>query len=181
MKTPSKPPRRIRWKLWIIPGVLLLLPAWGFYYGLSHAYLSVTLHDVAAVQDQNRVRHAKLTFLDEAGVTLASAHTDPQYGSVEFDYPDFGACAEGKSGQERWQACNEERSRWFAEWLKQLAMLNLSLPDCMIRKLPVMPEANRDMAWTWWIPHREIGGTPNTYYSLYLQLDGRQCRIVSQH
>ena len=180
MTDKNNPTRRIRWRLWLIPGVLLLLPAYGFIYSLSHAYVSVSLNDVSATQANGRVSEARLPFLDANGTPLATAHTKPGYGSVQFDYPDFGDCARGKDERTRWQACNKERAKWFSNWANQLTELNLTMPDCLMRHVPVHPRVIRDMAWTWWVPHPEIGGTPDAYYSVYLVLDSRQCRFIPQ-
>ena len=162
---------------------------WGYWHMVTHATLNVSLHDVSLKtnrQAYGAIVNADLVFMDATGVILSEGRIREPYGVLSFSHPEVGDCSRyereasgNAAARQSWQRCFEVTSRWLATWVKHARYVSVTMKDCRIEKLSVLPEEYRDSWWVWWVPLPHIGGKPYTYFSLTLTIDGLHCRVAS--
>lgn len=153
------------------------MPLGGYLYSLFRGYLYISLYDVSAADDYGRIQEAELELLSTSGGVLARARTDPKYGTVELQHPEVGFCTSDLPRAE-WHQCSRTQSSWIMTWAKDVAQVRIRMPGCDLEHIPVSMRQSRESAYTWWVPHPHIGGSPYTYYSLSLRLDVKNCRVA---
>ena len=161
---------------------------WGYWHNRTHATLNLSLHDVSLKTDRlayGQVLRADIIFMSADGVALAEGKIREPYGVLSIPHPEVGDCSRyerqassNAEARHEWQRCFEAMSRWLATWVKKVRYATVTMDNCRIEKLPVLPDEYGDSWWIWWVPLPHIGGKPYTYFSLTLRVDGLHCRAA---
>jgi hypothetical protein len=168
----------VREALVLFIGIAAGVLGYGYWHTENHAtfYMSVTERTPAGRYGQ--VLNAQLEFLDGKGVSLARGKTDGKFGVVWVAHPVAGYCGPDLS-KEAYRSCFDAHSVWLRSWVPLVRQVSLAFDNCRIERVPLQFSANRDSMWTWWIPLPHVGGTPYTYYSAHLEVEGRTCSVTS--
>lgn len=165
-------------------GLLITTVAgWGYWQGLSHGALQVSLFDIALKtrsQAYGPVLAADLVFSDAAGRILANGRADKPWGVVSMVHPTAGDCRrEERAGGSAWRQCFDTHSRWLIDWVPLVRTARVRLDTCTIDRVPVRSEESRDAWWLWWVPLPHISNSTYTQFTLTLWIDSANCRAVA--
>lgn len=172
---------------WI--AILLAVPAavlgYGYWFGVTHGALSVSVLDSSDAQHSVELTPVELSFLDAAGRTLAEARGGPPYATIVLVSPATYACHEPEvrapfsvEAKERWTECFARQSRWLTTWIRHARAVDLRAGSCTLRRLPIVVSEHPDTWWLWWMPLRHIGGKPYTSFTVQIHVDRKTaCEI----
>jgi hypothetical protein len=167
---------------------ILLIPVsvvgYGYWFGVSHGSLSVSVTDVSDREHSRPVSPVALVFLNADGRTLAEARAIDPLGAVHLSSPATYACSDleqrapfSVEAQQQWDQCFERQSRWIPTWITSAKYLDLRAGSCSLHNIPVSVSEYPDTWWLWWVPMRHIGGKPHTTFKVTIQLDTSRCTV----
>jgi hypothetical protein len=165
--------------------LIVVVLGWGYWHASTHGTLDVSVNDISLKNDRQsygRVLSADLIFTDTTGTILAKGRAEKPLGIVSIPHPEIGDCRreEREGGLTAWQQCFETQSRWFVTWVRRVRYASVTLRNCRIDHVPVSIDETKYDWWLWWVPAREIGGAPYTYFKLTLWVDSDTCRPANR-
>jgi hypothetical protein len=159
----------------VIGMLVVALPGWGYWQASTHAYLRVSVNDIARRNDSSTyggVPAADVIFRDRAGKQLATGTADSR-----MVHPTIGDCRrEEHVGGEAWRQCFDAQSQWFMTWVRQVDHATVRVDTCTIDRVPATLEESRDLWWLWWVPHPHLDNSARTHFVLTMWIDSTNCR-----
>jgi hypothetical protein len=149
--------------------------AYGYWFGVNHGSLYITVLDVSDREHSRDVRPVHLTFRDGDGKVLAEAAGSEKSGAIFVSSPPEYSCDE-TAQREEWAKCFERQSTWLPTWVREVRFADVVSDSCTIQRMPVTLSEHPDTWWLWWVPLRHIGGKPYTSFSFSIQFNRDACR-----
>ena len=167
--------------------LFLLILGYGYWHVSTFGWLYVSLYDISEKERKYQpIRDARILLLSSDGNILAEGKSDSRNGVVYFSHPEAGFCVEeeslasfSKKNRKKWYECYEKQSKWIVEWVRSVQYMDLEFDKCLLKKIPISVTESKGDWWLWWIPHPHIGGKPTTYFSITIQVDGGDCKVLN--
>jgi hypothetical protein len=149
--------------------VTALVPLWGYWYSIHHAYLNLRVDDYALKSPTQRYgdpHDVRLVLRDASNTQLAVAKSVEPLGYILAVHPDaaIGNCEQRKDD---YPACYEQYSKWSSTWA--------AVGACQMTAVPVTVSRSNSEWPVWWVPLRHVGGLPREYFSFEVAVDSRAC------
>ena len=157
-----------------------LVPLWGYWYSLHHAYLNLHVNDYALQSSTllyGDAHNVSLVFRDASQQQLAVARSVEPHGYILAVHPDpaVGNCEHLNNTQGEFSACYERYSSWSASWAPRVRTADVMVGSCSMRAVPVAVEQSNEEWPLWWVPLPHVGGLPRQYFGLSIAIDSRAC------
>lgn len=172
----------------VMIGVIVV--AWGYWYSINHAALSVLVDDYALKTERQAfgVPHGvALTFRDKSGAAIAVASSVEPQGFILAVHPNaaIGNCqpslkprTAGDSSQSNYSECYEDYSKWVSSWAPRVHDADVVVGICRLEHVSVGVRTTNSEWWQWWVPLPHIGGLPRKYFEFAISIDSRACVAV---
>src|SRR5262249_5392042 len=162
--------------------VTALVPFWGYWYSIHHAYLNLRVHDNALkspTQLYGDPHDVSLVLRDASNAPLAVAKSVEPLGYILAVHPDpaIGNCEQHKDD---YAACYEQYSAWSATWAPRVRSADVTVGSCALKSVPVTIDRSNNEWPVWWVPLRHIGGLPREYFTFAVAIDSRACAAVTK-
>lgn len=156
------------------------LPAWGYWFSLRHAYVSIRVEDYSlksATLAYGTPHGATLSFRDESGAQLATARSVEPLGYILAVHPDaaIGNCEHRVTDHAE---CYGEYSAWSAAWAPQVRSADVAVGSCRLQRVPVRTHRSNDEWMVWWVPLPHVGGLPRQYFDFAVAIDAKACAAI---
>ena len=165
--------------------VVTVVLAYGYWFGVTHGSLYITVLDVSDREHTRDVKPVQLVFEDATGRVLARAAESEKSGAIFVTSPSEYDCYEieqratfSLDAREEWSKCFERQSRWLRTWVREAKSVDLISNSCTIQRMPVSLSEHPDTWWLWWVPLRHIGGKPYTSFSFFIKINGNTCTLA---
>ncbi len=158
--------------------------AYGYWFGVTHGSLYITVLDVTDREHSKDTRPVQLVFRDGAGKVLGEAEAagPEQIGAITVSSPSTYTCHEIErrastsiDARGEWATCFERQSRWLPTWVRDVRSVDLQTTACSIPAIPTTVSEHPDIWWLWWVPLRHIGGKPYTFFSFLITFSRNSC------
>jgi hypothetical protein len=159
-----------------------LVPLWGYWYSIHHAYLNLRVDDYALkspTQLYGNPHDVSLVLRDGSNAQLAAARSVEPIGYILAIHPDaaIGNCEQRKDD---YAACYEQYSKWSATWAPLVRSADITVGSCELKAVPVTVDSSNSEWPVWWVPLRHIGGLPRQYFTFAIAVDSRSCAAVTR-
>src|SRR5215510_8032900 len=162
--------------------VTALVPLWGYWYSIHHAYLNLRVADYALkspTQLYGDPHDVRLVLRDTSNAQLAVAKSVEPLAYILAVHPDpgVGNCEQRKDD---YATCYEEYSKWSSTWAPLVRTADVDVGSCQMKAVPVTVSRSNSEWPIWWVPLRHIGGLPRESFSFEVAIDSRMCMAVSR-
>lgn len=172
----------IKFFIWttIIIGSLI---GYGYWKSLHYGYAHINLLFKSTDNPQNyTLSNARVFLLNADESILAEGVSDKDYGTINLIHPTAGNCRQNanlgvtknESG-ELWRKCYQEHAKWIPLWIKKVTYVKIKHKKCNTQLIPVHIEEYNSGWQLWWVPLPHVGGEPQSYFSIYIDITDADC------
>jgi len=159
------------------------LIGYGYWKSLSYGYAHINL--LFETKDKTKdytLSNAKIAFYNSDNKILAEGTTAIDYGTISLIHPTAGDCNKivrpgslSSESRQAWDNCYQQHGHWIPKWIKNVSSIKVQHKRCTTQLIPVIVNQYNSAWQLWWIPLPHVGGEPQSYFSIYIDISESDC------